>query len=610
MLAFKMLSAAALAVIRKILFDKTVLGPITVVSGNFSAAGSGGRKIVKLSNGWFVAAVYETNIIRFYKSTDNQASWTALTYWGRTTTAFAIASNGTIVYCLGINSAATSATAINFDATTVPNTDRTSVAVDTGQNSFGVGCSLTVSPNGDIHAVWASKNATAPNAFNLRYSKSSDGATWAVPTQLGISNTTGYDKSSPCIVIMSNGHPAIIHQYNESTSFYDLEVRYFDGSAWQSRLIHDGGVRAQYELSVTVDSNGVVKVAWYGYDPTDTAKTNICYSESSDGCVTWSAKLKLTTGNTMGQSQATITCDVNNDVHVAWTGGVGGDVNYAIKYIKRTAGVWGAIQQITLATSPLQEYPRFCDNYKDFDFPSLIWKDGTTAIRSVSAHYVGDVRYDRSRGVVVDAAYDISGNGGRKIVRLSNGYLVSVVLDGSPNFTARLYVSKDKGVTWIPLCYQTETAYSVSVTSYGNKVFLFVGGSAVYAHYCTVIDVLTQTNVDVKNNRVVVDSGQTATGAGSITVAPNGDLHAVLTSKNATYPNSFNIRYSKSTNGGVTWPTPTQVTTDNFSGTDWANPNMVLLLNGDATIVARNYSSGAQGVVYIKIGTALQGSGY
>jgi len=113
---------------------------------------------------------------------------------------------------------------------------------------------------------------------------------------------------------------------------------------------------------------------WYGKDATDSTYWNIRYSKSTDNGATWSAQIKLTSGNSYSQLSPSIAVDLNNDVYVYWNGGIATDAYYNIRAIKCTSGVWGAIQNVT-NTTVNQYYPQLCDNYRDFIEPICMWQD-------------------------------------------------------------------------------------------------------------------------------------------------------------------------------------------------------------------------------------------
>lgn len=192
--------------------------------------------------------------------------------------------------------------------------------------------------------------------------------------------------------------------------------------------------------------------------------------------------------------------------------------------------------------------------------------------------------YDRTTPVqVVNAAYDTSGNGGRKLVRLDNGWLVSGALNGT---TVQFYVSKDKGGTFIPLCNIAGwNTTNFAITSSGNFIYVLINNASVFAVASIKFDATTVTNTNILSTAVTVDNAQTAIGFVSLAIDSNGHLHAAWSSKNATYPNSFNIRYSKSTDGSVTWASPTQVTVYNATTDNCIDPDIKLNGNNNAVII-------------------------
>lgn len=186
---------------------------------------------------------------------------------------------------------------------------------------------------------------------------------------------------------------------------------------------------------------------------------------------------------------------------------------------------------------------------------------------------------------VVAAAYDTSGNGGRKIVYLSNGWLVSVVVNAS---AAYFYKSTDNGVTWTQLCFTTGITVSagyLAIASSGTLVYSIYASAAASGPSCLKFDATTVSNVGLSATSQVTNA-ESSLGSGlSLAVAPNGAITATWCSKNATYPNSNNIRSAKSVDGGVTWTKQDgtagvdQVTNDNTTGTDSTNPCVVYRSN-------------------------------
>lgn len=352
---------------------------VTVVGSAYDTSGNGGRKLVKLSNGWLVCAAYVSQNVYLYKSSDNGTTWAQLCYINHSSinSSVSIVSNGTKVYVISTLGTA-NVYCWKFDATNVLNINLmgTEVAIDSGQSAVGL-TSLAIDSSGSLHAVWSSKNGSYPNSFNIRYSKSTDGGTtWIAPTQLTTTNSSGTDRTNPCIVIKNNGNPLIVYQYQSTTVAYAIYGDFWTGSAWNGIVtVYNGGAYVQQNPCAVVDSTGHIHVVWMGLDSTDTASYNICYSESTDGGTTWSARQKLTSGNIYTQQKPSITIDKNNNLYVIWYGlSAATPSTNNIRRIVNT-GSWGSITELTSNTTSAAAFPSTCESCKDFTDPLCIYQD-------------------------------------------------------------------------------------------------------------------------------------------------------------------------------------------------------------------------------------------
>jgi len=193
---------------------------------------------------------------------------------------------------------------------------------------------------------------------------------------------------------------------------------------------------------------------------------------------------------------------------------------------------------------------------------------------------------------IVKSAYTTSASARPQV--LSNGWIVSMEY----YLTAvKFQVSKDNGNTWNALCFVTTggTISMISICSYGTIVHFMLGFSVNDSIYRGKFDATTVTNISQTIN--AIDTSQTAFSGCSIAVNPtNGHLTAAWSSKNSSYPNSFNIRSAKSVNGGVTWTKQDgtagvdQINANNTSGIDVTQPNVVYTIGGSPIIMA-TYSS-------------------
>jgi len=205
------------------------------------------------------------------------------------------------------------------------------------------------------------------------------------------------------------------------------------------------------------------------------------------------------------------------------------------------------------------------------------------------------VIYDRSTPTtVVASAYTTSKDARPQV--LSNGWIVTAEVSGT-----RMYfqVSKDNGANFIPLCFTDYMYDTFSIVSKSTTIYIIswiTGGGVVYFGK---FDASTQTNVDFMPSgagRVNIDSSQTSFGTGcSLTINPTGtELHASFSSKNATYPNSFNIRYAKGTisavDGSVSWGSVEQVTVYNTTNLDQKSPCIIINASGYPVILNEEHN--------------------
>lgn len=187
---------------------------------------------------------------------------------------------------------------------------------------------------------------------------------------------------------------------------------------------------------------------------------------------------------------------------------------------------------------------------------------------------------------VVNAARNTSGNGGRKLVRLSNGHLYCAVKNALSAFI--VYGSTDNGATWTQLRSVSTSIVDVALASINGNIGIFYTSGTTTIQYLE----LSEANSVIRN--VAADSSQTAVGNCSLTVDSSGNLYAAWCSKNSTYPNSFNIRHAKSTDG-TTWTKADgtagvdQITSANNSSVNYQNP--IIVVNSGIPVIVVNYAN-------------------
>ncbi len=552
----------------------------TVVASAYSTAGgNGGRQITgPLLNGWLISVVANGNTdIRFYKSSDGGATWSFLTTHTpaiASTPSISIlgtaASNNVHFIFQGSN---TKTSFARFDASTIGST--LSVSVIDSALTFqpsGSSVSIAMASNGDLTAVWSGKISTYPNSYNIRSAKSTDGGTtWTKQNgtagidQITAVNSSGVNYTNPCVVVTSSGLAIFLEYTSGITSI----VNFLYAGSWGSSHTLYSTLKSQSTPTALVKNNGSnigrIWVAWHGTDSTDTTKQNLRVNYSDDSGTTWGTEIKITSGNSVDRKLPTLAENSNGDIFVFYQDDTG--ISYQT-CLSAGNTFYGATTFESAGTNPA-----VLMNEDSGNIDAIYMASSQVKFDSVSATIALD-------GTPITAAYDTSGNGGRKIVRLSNGWLVVAAYSGT---TIYVYKSTDNGATWTQLCYaSSSSSTSFALSAYGTMVYLlraYSGGTMVFYPF----DATTVTNTSLNSGtQYQPDTSQTAFGSVSMSVDSTGNIAIAYASKNSTYPNSFNIRSAKSVDGGVTWTKQDgtagvdQVSGRNTAGNDVTNPCIVI----------------------------------
>ncbi|MED5017940.1 tail fiber protein [Paenibacillus chibensis] len=645
-----------------------VVTDATVVNEPYDTSGNGGRKLIRLSNGWIVAGAYDStnSTVKLYVSKDNGSSWLFLTQTIGSSQAdkgFALVSSGTRVYLVSIGSGYVSVQYYSFDALNVGSTTNVILPVDTTQTPGAFsGISLAINDAGtELHAAWASKNSTYPNSFNIRYAKgiiNADGSvTWGAFTQVSNENITGRNFQNPSILIKGDGNPAIICEYGQTGVMRIVSIT-SNGSVWSGlnplQIVYEGGAYTQSSpsaifvpKSINGLTNGRIWVAWEGYDSAVTNRSRIKVSYSDDGGVTWSIPSIIEISGYQSY-QPSITANKNNELFIIF------ESNNLYK-VKCTNGTWGSpvsINGLNLRASTLFDQI-FSINFTE---PLFIYRGSSTnkkvgfygtwktvvsvptlKLAPLKKAYKEKAFIARTSAVidtvnkcakfggwstqvtntvtdatVVNTAYNTSGSG-RKMALLDNGWIASVVFDTSTSVGANVYISKDNGKTWLFSFNNTmgsSTIADVAIVAQGTFVYLLTTFSTYSQISITIGDVSRSSGGVLSTNWI--DTSQSSFGRCSLAINDaRTELHAAWESKNSTYPKSFNIRYAKgviNADGSVTWGAAEQVTTFNDVVINARTPSIVL--DGKSTpVVLHIYDAGSAGNFSLCCATKSSGWG-
>ncbi|WP_342556632.1 sialidase family protein [Lysinibacillus sp. FSL P4-0201] len=277
-----------------------------------------------------------------------------------------------------------------------------------------------------------------------------------------------------------------------------------------------------------------------------------------------------------------------------------GDVAYRISgstlqrftiYAQNEGNLSGASHNVTIAekkASEVTSVPSY--NKGSLVQSNIVAENGTYPAngRHTDGYwYVRGAEVVGEPGTITTSAITYENTGGRKVTRLSNGWLVMVAANKAVG-TVYWYVSKDGGTTWSLLSYNNGgwTAH-FAIASYGTTVY-----TVVSAFNTTGVVKFDATTVSNANQPIITITSTEQTGVNSVSIATdplNGAIHLLWLAKTTTYPNSWNLRYTKSTNGGSTWNGAANTTQLNASATNYTYIDLVVR-NGVPIALSQHYN--------------------
>lgn len=362
----------------------------TVVASAYDTSGNGGRKLVRLSNGWLVAATNLGSIggggITVYVSKDNGSTWVSNVgigiNVGSVVTDFALVPFGNKVQIFVTSDGYKSAVSYTLDV--ILNTKSSEQRLDHINQTAVGNCSLTINPEGtELHAAWSSKNSTYPSSFNIRYAKGVisqvDGSvTWGAVEQRSSYNTSGQNAQNPTIVFQ-NDYPLIVFDYVSSGNY---SIGYFRQSisGWNTSTLYNGGTYAQSNpsaifvpKSVNGLANGRIWVSWFGNNTTNVNYYSLYVGFSDDGGINWHVQILLQGDENGAGMRPSITASSKNKVSIIFDyNTIGGVKNIGI--ISYENDNWGNVVSKVYTTTQYPNTSSLVDLSLDFSEPLFIYK--------------------------------------------------------------------------------------------------------------------------------------------------------------------------------------------------------------------------------------------
>ena len=541
----------------------------TVATGTgLSTAGNGGRKLVRLDNGWLVVVVKKPDYRYFYISKDNGATFAelcSLYHQNLDDNDITMVSKGTdvhVVYGWSI----TEFYHFKIDTITQQNVQIAIASaghtrIEPPPNQYAIGnISLAINEAGtELHAAWSSKNATYPNSFNIRYAKgpiNGDGSvTWGAVEQRTTASVSGYFEQNHSIGI-ANGKPYIVREAYNGTN-YSIQALQFDGTTWNNRIVYAGSTYPQSSpsaifvpQSVNGLANGRIWVAWHGKDATDSAKFNVRVSYSDDGGVTWATPVKLTTGNLYDRQNVTLAADQTGKVFALYEAHQWSpDVDIYMRTF--SGGSWGAPVAVAEAGPAAESNPSALVDYSlQMTTPPFVFMSGAEGIR-FSGNFNLGASVSPASGALGNketatlTAYTVTPEAGStvtSIVEKVNGVTVNT-FNNPASLSRTLTVPT---ATWDTLAYFATHTASITVTdSNGATTVTTYSFDKTLGNGASLLEA-TKANADAKN-RIITKRDALAAQVGLSAGATFDAISAQLASGQAIVKRNAGTVTSSST---------------------------------------------------------------
>lgn len=302
------------------------------VGTGLSLAGNGNRKVVRLENGWIVAALKTVTAWYTVMSKDNGLTWgLQQSISASSVQDLALVTIGNfygLLYCTG------GALVVFRCYDAIKNTQsQNNVNLDTTASNIQ-NCSMAVNEAGtELHVCWNCKNSSYPNSHNIRYAKGTIDKTIGAVTFGAVEQLTTYNNSvqpgffQPSIIVDQNNNPAIATCFNTSSSQWyvmylsqSLTVSRISNCAWKNEMayIPPSGYSVTNTTLLFVPqrvnqlSQGRVFLAWDSVETDSAKKVRNCYSDNSGK--SWSLR-QTVTGPYLSE-MPTMAADKNGDVYL------------------------------------------------------------------------------------------------------------------------------------------------------------------------------------------------------------------------------------------------------------------------------------------------------
>jgi hypothetical protein len=311
---------------------------------------------------------------------------------------------------------------------------------------------------GTIHLAWYDDT---PGNWEIVYSKSTDGGiTWSAPVNVS-NNTAG--SYTPKIAVEAGGTIHVVWQDwtpGNSEIFYSKSTD--GGITWSAPVNVSNNAGNQMSQTIAVDA-GIIYLAWW-----DSGNREIFYSNSSDGGFTWSTPVNAS--NTAGNSvEPAIAVDAGT-IYLAWADDTPG--NREVLYSKSIdgGGTWSASVNVS-NNSGVSQFPSIAiDSSNNLH---VVWMDNTPG--NMEIFYSNSTDGGTTWSAAVNAS-NSTGESSIPVISIGAGTIYLAWYDDTPANSEIFYSkSTDGGATWsavVNISNNIGSSYAPTIAADGGTIHL------------------------------------------------------------------------------------------------------------------------------------------
>lgn len=349
------------------------------------------------------------------------------------------------------------------------------------------------------------------------------------------------------------------------------------GQSWSARkrLTWNTGNSSRPRMAVTADDQ--IHLVWHDYS---FDKSEILYKNSTNRGDTWQALTRITWNTCYSKF-----CDIsglNYNIYIVWSDHLSSNYDLMYKRGHSTTSTWDTPKRLTWNSGD-SYIPTICTYFKSFESTNyiiihVVWEDDTSGDNEIyyrKGTYtltkpIGTFGWSTQKRLTWN-----SGNSRRPVIAADSNNNLHVVWYDDFLGNSEIYYkrSTDEGGTWSALhrlTWTNDPSYELDMTIDSADSIHIVWYDGPYSSSSLYHKKSTNGGLNWTGPTRIMWNSPSAAGT-SIAADSSNNLHVLYTDN---HTGTDEIYYKKSTNGGLNWSAPKQLTW-NSPGQNF-NPNIIV----------------------------------